>query len=81
MAHRLEIEPGVIGGYALKGTITFDDGTTAEVYADERARVIAKAQQAIQQFRTAKETAPEVLMLDEFGEILREPIEWSRKAR
>lgn len=79
MAHRLDIGPGTPGTGLMHGRITFDDGTTADVYADERARVIAKAQEVVQRYRDQKETEPETLYLDEVGEIIRVPVEWSVK--
>lgn len=79
--HALRIEPGTPGGYQFQGVLVFDDGTEHTVYADERARVIAKAAQAIEQYHAAKNIPIEELILDEFGEIVREPEQFSVAVR
>lgn len=77
--HHLTIEPGVPGGYTLTGRLVFADGTETVLYADERARLLARAREAIEQHRAAQEMQTETVVLDDFGEIVREPSEWSVK--
>lgn len=77
--HVLTIGPGN-NGHIYEGHLTFTDGTEEWFYADERVRVISKAQMAIEAKKLASEVEKETLVLDEFGEIIREPIEWSTKA-
>jgi hypothetical protein len=78
--HVLTITPGIPGGFKWNGHILFDDGTETTVYGSERVHVIARAQEAVEQFHAATEVGPEVLILDHAGEIVREPDEWSVKA-
>ncbi len=74
-AHTLTIEPGVPGGYQFQGRIKFADGTETTVYADERARIIAQASAAIEQYKANQEFVVETLVLDDFGEIMRDEVE------
>lgn len=82
--HILDIEPRTTEGL-IRGLITFHDGTQVEVYADERARVIAKAQRAVEQYERERRELRriqqgETLYLDEHGEIVTEPADWSVRA-
>lgn len=80
MTHTLTIEPGEPDGYLYKGTLRFEDKTEITMWADNRARLLAKAQQTIQARTEQLRIVREVVTFDEFGEVIREPSEWSVKA-
>lgn len=80
--HKLTILPGNPGGFTYHGRLVFDDGTETDLFGDERERVIARASEAIAQYHHAKDAdngLPEELILDQFGEIVREPEQHSMK--
>lgn len=77
--HVLTINPGIPGGYEWRCHILFQDGTETTVYADERERVIARASAAIETYHRFQNVGPEVLIMNQFGEIVREPVEHSMK--
>lgn len=71
----------IFGTPPFEGRLQFADGTERYVYGHDRAQVIARAQEAIQQYREIAEvfSGVEILTLDEFGEIIREPEQHSMR--
>lgn len=69
--------------YKYQGSLEIDDGRIERFIADSREQIIAQASEFLQRLRDLEEAdpEPEVLILDEVGEIVREPVEFSVKVR
>lgn len=63
-------------GHTFEGHLLFDDGSEASIIRRERAQVIAWAQAEIQAWQMPQPRVPttETLVLDQFGEIVRDEV-------